>query len=874
MTAVQLRSSGAVAYALGFSLSFGAGCAGQQHVPTTEVIVAGSVCSGAPRLVFGPAPTAASSSATPPAALVTATAARQTPTQSARPALLAYATASGPAELVVYDLAAAKERFRVSVALRNRPQLLEDVVVSVDAASQLVGYDVRPGSQGTLRFRTPAKRASWLGAVQVGPLVISTSTSLSFRPDERGSTITAIDVRDGSVRWQREVSYALSRPVARDEQVLVLSDHADVWALNANDGSTTGCAPVQGEAADWLEVQRGQLLIGASDARIAESGPSQSEGAAASRLQPPFELLPGRPTVHPSSYASVPAGRSAYGRVGVDARLIVTPVNSGAPAGLELLGSRFSYVFYRDLFSYRADGQLQWARLFDGDVVLTQAVGDELLVLTDNGGLYRLGSVDGSVRAELHLRDRIASANAMVDQPLDAAVGTSPSPVDTAPSPSLREHLTRIALDTDARMLPGRKLSVSELAKLSDPVASEDLLRVYTQKNAPSELRAHVAAVLATRRLGVDYLLAALSPGYDFLVGQPAPPLAAIVPGLIHNAEKRAVPGLVERLFDPDTSLAEMQLVVAGLVELGAGNPVAVQALARFVAMYHADSSFRSDASALVTAARALWKPAGATDVADTAETKLVASISHDPATVPDLLAALVPLMAAPEHQPEVETEVAPVAEVPSVPLGRRRSDADIARSLGEHTTELRACVDALKDPALRTVRFAMVIEPDGTTSQLHVWPERPALTQCVTPIVRTTRFSGVTSGRSMASYSFVVRPATETDVVASARSEEAPFWRRAELRATAMRDARDAESRSPWWRDQNPLFVAVDEPIKPAAEHTPERAHDAATGTQRTSRSTPPAAAPSQPSASQPQPAAAPGAEPTDTWWLPAHAP
>jgi hypothetical protein len=226
--------------------------------------------------------------------------------------------------------------------------------------------------------------------------------------------------------------------------------------------------------------------------------------------------------------------------------------------------------------------------------------------------------------------------------------------------------------------------------------------------------------------------------------------------------------------------------------------------------------------------------------------------------------------MAAPEAEPEVKAEAAPVAEAPSAPVAVRRSDADVAQSLAGHATELRACVDALKDPALRTVRFSMVIDGDGTTSQLRVWPERAALTQCVTPIVRATRFAKVASGRSMAGYSFLVRPATETDGVATVQPrDEAPFWRRAELRATPTREA-PSRARAPWWRDQNPLFVAVDEPIKRAAEHPSEAAHGAGVSPQRSSEQTPSTAAPTRPNVNPPKPASEPGTEPTDTWWLP----
>jgi len=805
-----------------------AGCAGAAHESTARVIMAGSVCSGEARLE-GPAlhgPAAASGS----------------------PPLLAYVTEREPNELVVYDLEQARERFRVNVQLRNRPQLLDDVVVAVDADAQLVAYDL---ASGALRFRTSVPRAQWLGAVQVGALVISTSTSLSFRPAERGSTITAFDKTSGARVWQRELPYALSRPVAQGERVWLISDHADLWALRASDGDSIGCARDSGGSVDWLEVQAGQLLAGAAAAR--EVSAQASGDSSSTPLQLPLDQLPGRPSLRPSSYESVPARRSAYGRVGIRAEL---RPSAGSPT---LAAGRYYFSFYRQLFAYRQDGQLEWARLFDSDALYVQPLGEAVLAITESGRMYWLSARDGTQLAEQALSARIASADARVSQ-LPPQVASPSVQVEH----SLRAELSEIALDTDTRLLPGRRLAVSALGTLEDPLATRDLLSVYTHAAAPSELKSHVAAVLAGRRTGHDYLLSALNTHYDFLEGKPAPPLAAIVPALVNVREARALPGFVERLFDPDTPLTELRLLVDGIATLG--GPVAQEALGRFFAMYHADSSLSADPSALISAARVLW------DSASAEARKLVESVAQDPATPAGLRASIAPLTAAP-----VAVAAAPAAseapKEPEPPLPERITDADIARTFTEHAAELNDCIESTQDPSLRALRLSFVIEHDGRLSRLHIWPERSALVQCLKPQLEATRFQRFASGRRLASYTLVVRPDASLIPKRTPADSAAPFWRKAQLRALATPMLSKS---APWWRDQNPLFLAVDEPTKsapsPAAPEQPSRrapdTETAAPATEESSQPKAPAA-----TAKETSPTEAPkdtNDAPVDAWWLP----
>jgi hypothetical protein len=847
------------------------GCGAAAGSGSTPVIVAGSVCSGQPAIA--------------PALALAPQAARSS-------SLVALVSDGAASELVVYDVTSGRQRFRVPATLQGRPQILQDVVVATDPQGQLLGFDLVSGAR---RFSARVERPSWLGAVQVGRLVIFTSTSLSFRPGERGSTVTAIDARSGARVWERRVSYALSAPSLAGDTLFLISDHADVWALDARTGSDAGCTRL-GEPTDWLTADAGGLLLGAGSARrlpAAESG---------ERLAPPIAQLPGRPALQASGYVAVPASRSAHGRVGV---VLGFAARAGAP---RLARDQYYFVFYREVFAYRADGQLVWARLLDADVVRAAASAAGLSLLSEDGSLRRLDPASGAELQRVQvLTGRVASADlALAAEPApNAAAGSAEPSADAAdaaqpgfvrgadaaqpgfvrgadaaqpgfvrgadaaqpgfvrgadaaqpaPAPPLRDALLEIALDTDARLLPGRLLALSALAALPEPVVTQDLLRIYTQPGVPSALRERIAKLLQTRQLGTEYLVDALLEDYDFLEDRSPPPLAAIVPALVAAHETRAVPRLVERLFDPDTRLAELEGLVQAIALLG--DVGAAEPLARFLAMYHADSALADDPTSLAAAARALYVRAGPTHSA------LLSTLAQDPATLPALRASLSELQPPPaaEPTPPAAEPTPPAAVAVAKPnqasLPERLSDDALQHAFVAHAEDLRACTleELARNPNLRSLRLSFVVQSDGGFSDLSVLPDHTELLRCLQGRLATLRFPAFRGPRRLASYNVAVHP--NADLALAPPTEagaERPFWKLSELRAGPAPKLPD---QAPWWQDQNPLFVAVDTAPKPAPTAAPETRPQ-------------PAPAPAKPvRAAEAKPAEN---APEDAWWLPTH--
>jgi hypothetical protein len=326
--------------------------------------------------------------------------------------------------------------------------------------------------------------------------------------------------------------------------------------------------------------------------------------------------------------------------------------------------------------------------------------------------------------------------------------------------------------------------------------------------------------------------------------------LAAIVPGLIAAREARAVPRLVDRLFDPETRLDELEGLVDAIAELG--DESASQPLARFLAMYHADSALAAQPAPLVAAARALLKRGGA-------HAELVHRVAQASITLPALRTRLAELAVTAEtaRAPALVATTAPLA---AAPLPAMLDDAAVKRTLAEHAEDLRVCTlsELARNPGFRQLRLSFVVKSDGAFTGLQVLPDHAELQRCLKARFVGLRFPPFESGRRLASYTVAIHSDAVSAALAQPTAAERPFWKLAELRAGPW----PALPAGPaWWQNQNPLFVAVDDTLTPNAAPAPPAARPASSQT---------------PEASQPPHGPQPptDAAPLEKWWLPAGAP
>jgi hypothetical protein len=769
-----------------------AACAATTPATQRPQVIAGNVCSGVRPL--GPDSLGPPAASGPHAGLL---------------ALIADGARPGAAqELVLVELTTHRVRWRKSLQASARPEILQDVVVVAAADQSLVAYDLASGAE---RFRSRLERPLWLGAAQSGRTLLFTSTAASWDPRLRGSSLIAVDADSGRVRWRREVPYALSKPVLRGARVLVVADRADLWTLDLESGDDTGCGPLGGNSVEWLESDGSQVFFGAAEARLLGAD-AREQGPA---LELPRSDLPGHPFFRASSYQPLPAMRSAHGRVAV-----LAPLHTREA---QLSASPFYFVFYRDVFGFRPDGALAWTQLLPADVARAQASDSGLWLIDEAGGLSAFDAQSGSRLASAELGLRVASAD--LQPPAAAAVSGIPQP--PAAAGALQAGLKRLAADTDSRLLPARTLAVDELARLDNDEATGDLLDLYSAPNTPSLLQERIAKRLAERTHGADYLLRALGQHADFLEQRPAPPLRAIVPALVRQHEMRALPGLIEQLFDPETDVADLPLVVSAIDALSGEE--GSEPLGRFFSMYRADSALAPSPRALALAAEALIARG------DMGSRALLETTRDNPATTPALREQLTQLLRPPAPViSEAPGEVA-AAPLPEAPPPELRAVLDAARPTFEPCLTLART----RAPKLNAVRVSFIAQPDGSARDVHVMPIDQKLGECMQAKLGQLHLPSANQSKRLVSYRMVLPPSAASTWAAKEREPAGgPFWTHAER--AAGKDAR-VPAQPPWWVDQNPLFVAIDTPSSPRA-------------------------APAQ------QPATQPKAPPTteDPWWLP----
>jgi hypothetical protein len=435
------------------------------------------------------------------------------------------------------------------------------------------------------------------------------------------------------------------------------------------------------------------------------------------------------------------------------------------------------------------------------------------------------------------LPERITSA--------DLTLAAWPGPSVQGRAHELEASLRVIARDSDARLLPARLLAVDELVRLDAPSVTRDLLAIYAGANTPTGLRDRIAKVLRDRKPGREHLLEALEQHEDFLDERPAPPLRAIVPGLMQAGETRAVPGLVAQLFDPDTPAADLALLVSAIDALG-GDEVR-EPLARFFAMYRADSALAGDPRALGLAAQALY-------ARNQAATQALLEQAHaSEATLPALREELADLLAAKAAEPsaapveQAAVEAAPV-EPAALSLGALRA------AMGSSASPFSPCIAEARqrEPKLGNLRLWFVVQAGGKARDLRVMPDDRVLAKCLESQLAPLRIDIGQNERQLVSYRFTPTPAEASAPPERQHKQEESFWAPAER--AAAKDARVSQA-PPWWQDKNPLFVAIDAPsVAAPAQAAPKRAARAA------EEVPPTAAGPETPAASS-----------EDAWWLPA---
>jgi hypothetical protein len=163
----------------------------------------------------------------------------------------------------------------------------------------------------------------------------------------------------------------------------------------------------------------------------------------------------------------------------------------------------------------------------------------------------------------------------------------------------------------------------------------------------------------------------------------------------------------------------------------------------------------------------------------------------------------------------------------------------------------------------LRALRFSLVIESSGAIARFSVWPKRAELLECLQPKLDALRFPAFARGRRLANYTLPLRPSAVADAT-EAHEESLAFWFVAQLRGVG---SPAVSERTPWWQNQNPLFVSVEATAK-TPTITPEQTSLPAVTVGPDKRQ--PAAVSGEPAPPQAVPVQNPTTPASDQWWVP----
>jgi outer membrane protein assembly factor BamB len=764
---------------------------------------------------------------------------------------LLVAASHGPApELIAYDVAARRVRWRQTFRADSRPELLGDAVCSA-SGERLFAF---AADSGRARFSARLAGCSYLGAARDGERIFAACQRVGGAALDARARLTALDARSGRVLWEREAAGTLGRPAATAGLVFVPWQRQNLVVLDARDGRELARVRARDDVIEWVSAAPGGVFFGQRTVhRLGASGTVQ---AALGHALIDTQALPGRPPLVASAFESQPGTRSARGRVA----LYFEPAADGG--GVRIAHGRFYAVFYRYVFAYDAGGTLRWARMLAHDAIAGRALPEGLAVVTERGQLLLLSSEHGQAVLAGDLAEQLASARLSV-----AAIGGLPAASHTVPL-ALRRSLTEMALDRDNRLVPARAYAIAQLAAMPEPEVTRDLLDIYAQAETAPELRRVVADALRARRAGLEHLVDALLARFDFLEQTRPAPLAVIVPALVEARETRALPNLVQRMFDHETPLAVLPTVVSAVAQLGGQS--AVEPLLSLLRLYRADSTFAAQPEALIAAARGVLAHGGEQGAA------ALAAIAADGRMSPVLAAAVAALRAPSAATDTPEAAVAAAPQQP--PLPETLDQAAVNAVFAEHTDDLRACIidEIGRNPNLAQVRIALIAESDGSAHAFSFVPNTPAFVDCLYAKVAGYRFPRFRAGREVVKYVVAVRAREPAAAPAGSSPDGEPWWAWYASRPRASVEPRPAD---PWWRSRQPLAPLAITAKAAAAQPAPAQAAPAnalqpspspsAPVLDPTREAKPPStpkaadAPPTQPTATQP-----PAAE--DAWWLP----
>jgi outer membrane protein assembly factor BamB len=359
----------------------------------------------------------------------------------------------------------------------------------------------------------------------------------------------------------------------------------------------------------------------------------------------PARQLPGKPLWLGSGNQLWPVSNSARLKIRISAQPTAA---DGTP---HLTNHAYLASYFRVVLGLsEQDGGVRFVKSLGGDA-LGMSAAQHGFAVCDASGKVSLVSEKGGDAGSADLGARLTACA------LDASALTLS---ETQPAAALAEQIGQALSDLTPDMAVAQKLLVDELTKQDDPLVTKILIDLTSSAKIPPDLRAAARKLIATRRSGKEYMLAALERHYDYVsdVLLP-PPLGPLADALAAMNEVSATPLLARHLNDPANEMADVERAAVALGKLA--TPAEYEDLRTFFALYRATADEPSLVKAVVAIGGALLRIGGAPGKT------VVERAALDPLTQADVKRGLSALLATQSEAPGAPktTNVAQTAQHP-----------------------------------------------------------------------------------------------------------------------------------------------------------------------------------------------------------------
>lgn len=219
----------------------------------------------------------------------------------------------------------------------------------------------------------------------------------------------------------------------------------------------------------------------------------------------------------------------------------------------------------------------------------------------------------------------------------------APASSDASELPLL-EQLARVLALSDPGLTDAQRFLSRELAARPEPEATRVLIELVTRHSLDRVLQSEAEDLLAIRRNGQDYMLAALEDGERGGDATALPPIAPLGEALAALGERRAAPLLARQLNRPAHTAAALARAASALEQLA--SEAEYDELSVFFSLHRTTADGPELISAVVSVGKTLLRVAGSR------ARELVTFAMRDPLTIPDVRAALEPALREPTTVP------------------------------------------------------------------------------------------------------------------------------------------------------------------------------------------------------------------------------